>query len=94
MLCHCQTLGYLVVLAGCGMAWVMHSGGGHVVEAHEAAGAPAGAPPDGRRRLLHEGHEAAARSRVAEMHGAAAYAILGLITLQVPPPHPHWPPLE
>ncbi len=90
-----QTIGYLVVLAGFVMAFLMHHAGG---AAHEELSAPedgAAVPAAGdggmsgdplagrRRRLLHEAHEDPARSRVAELHGFVGYVVFGMITLQV-----------
>ena len=96
--CCCQTLGYLTVVAGFGMAWFMHAGSGAVFahDAHTAA-APAGAPGTAYgagRRLLHEEGSDQARIRVREVHQAFAYAILALITLQVCAPPPPLKPLS
>ena len=90
-----QTLGFMVVLSGFVMAFLMHRAG----HAHEEFAAPSGlsAPlgdadsgalggnPLGgrRRRLLHEHHDDPARGRVAELHALVGYVVLGLITLQV-----------
>ena len=93
-----QTLGYLVVLAGFVMAYLMHrasEGAGH--EEVFAASTPGSSVPLGadagglvnnplvgrRRRLLHEHHDDPARGRVAELHALVGFVVLGLVTLQV-----------
>ena len=91
-----QTLGYLVVLAGFVMAYLMHrasGGAGHeeVFAATPGSSVPLGADSGGlvnnplvgrRRRLLHEHHDDASRGRVAELHGLVGFVVLGLVTLQ------------
>ncbi len=92
-----QTLGYLVVLAGFVMAYLMHrasEGAGHeeVFAATPGSSVPLGADAGGlvnnplvgrRRRLLHEHHDDPARGRVAELHAMVGFVVLGMVTLQV-----------